>query len=181
MSKTFLFTKLFFMKPMFGIYQSDASRIVSTMFMMFAELSGSCFGCLGMLHSGNVSISTLVSEVSGANLLKEVENYLATAEKRRRAGSPILTNGTPHSISGVRMEDGSTYCFGSPFGDPYDLAVAVIYAHYHQLKEKMVNVDDVFVDTLLLHLGRWQEKNAHDNDIIMQLAKAEFKSEAVNV
>lgn len=167
------------MKKIFSIDEAVASKIIGTMFTHFAELNGACFGCLGMCHGNDSSIHIAHFEPAGVNLKKEIENYLVTVETKYRQGSPILITGTPHSISGVLMEDGSVFCFGSPFGNPYDLAVAVVYAHYHQTKERLGIIDDSAVDALLLHLGRWQEKYAHDNEIIVPLAKAVFKPEVL--
>lgn len=169
------------MKKMLSIDQSMGAKIINTLFMMFAELSGNFFGCLGMNHGEGGQISTLPFEPAGVSLQKEVENYLATAETKRRSGSPILMTATPHSISGFVMEDGSVFCFGSPFGNPYDLAVAVLYGHYHQLKERREIVDEVFEDILLLQLNEWQNKFAHNNEIIVPLAQAIFRPEILKI
>lgn len=165
------------MKKILNVDEAIASKIIGTVFTLFTELNGQCFGCLGMLHESRVasySFGEVIPEWKN-----EVETYIAIREIKHKPDSPILITGTPHSVSGILAEGGSMFCFSSPFGDPYDLAVATVYGHYHQRKEKVQDVDDLFVDTLLLHLGRWQEKYAHDNDIIMELARAVFKPKNV--
>ena len=170
------------MEKTLNINRLVAKKIADKMFMTYSDLSGNCFGCMGTIDvsSGNIDITSFESGASA--LIKEVENYLISAETKIKPGSPILISGTPHSISGIKM-DGSdvVFCFSSPFGSPYDMAVIVVYAHYHNLKQKNHIEDDLFSDTLLLHVGRWQEQYAHDNEFIVPLAREIFKPESIIV
>jgi hypothetical protein len=58
-----------------------------------------------------------------------------------------------------------------------DESIAVVYGHYHELHQKMPVVDDLFSDTLLLHLGIWVKENQREGSRSLSLAKKVFKPE----
>ena len=92
---------------------------------------------------------------------------------------PTFPPSVPSAITACRIGE-YIVAAHTPAGDPWDQAVTILYGTYHSLVQKektKEGLHDLFVDRLLISVGRTNGEQSLPNPVLVRLAQQVFKPE----
>lgn len=161
-----------------------ASQIVEAA-LMFVDFPGTLSAVLGVKHQdteNNVGLWQYQQGIPSFKAAQEVSDYLYDSETKLVKGSGRLISGTPHFISGVKVAD-FIIAAKTSIPDPWDIPIAVVYGHFHEIKQRYpTEWNDQIIDMLLLHISEWVNQNPGIDSVeIRKLASMAFKPEMMSI